>query len=91
MRLKPAGWVANSLDTDQTPRAVTSDLVWSIRLDLLVTKRKMNFKEKVRSTNVWRRLETFMHFEDVYYNLHYENMPIQIYWKFYHRKMKNFR
>ena len=22
---------------------------------------------------------------------HYENMPIQIYWKFYHQKMKNFR
>ena len=22
---------------------------------------------------------------------HYENMPIQIYWNFYHRKMKNFR
>ena len=21
-------------------------------------------------------------------NMHYENMPIQIYWKFYHRKMK---
>ena len=21
----------------------------------------------------------------------YENMPIQIYWKFYHQKMKNFR
>ena len=23
--------------------------------------------------------------------LHYENMPIQIYWKFYHQKMKIFR
>ena len=22
---------------------------------------------------------------------HYENIPIQIYWKFYHQKMKNFR
>ena len=22
---------------------------------------------------------------------HYENMPIQIYWKFYHQKMKIFR
>ena len=21
---------------------------------------------------------------------HYENMPIQIYWKFYHQKMKHF-
>ena len=25
------------------------------------------------------------------YNGHYENMPIQIYWKFYHQKMKIFR
>ena len=24
-------------------------------------------------------------------NKHYENMPIQIYWKFYHQKMKVFR
>ena len=23
--------------------------------------------------------------------IHYENMPIQIYWKFYHEKMKVFR
>ena len=23
--------------------------------------------------------------------VHYENMPIQIYWKFYHHKMKFFR
>ena len=23
--------------------------------------------------------------------VHYENMPIQIYWKFYHQKMKIFR
>ena len=23
--------------------------------------------------------------------LHYENMPIQIYWKFYHQKLKIFR
>ena len=23
--------------------------------------------------------------------LHYENMPIQIYWKFYHQQMKIFR
>ena len=23
--------------------------------------------------------------------MHYENMPIQIYWKFYHQKMKIFR
>ena len=22
---------------------------------------------------------------------HYENMPIQLYWKFYRQKMKNFR
>ena len=25
------------------------------------------------------------------YALHYENMPIQIYWKFYHLKMKIFK
>ena len=25
------------------------------------------------------------------YLYHYENMPIQIYWKFYHQKMKNFQ
>ena len=25
------------------------------------------------------------------YLIHYENMPIQIYWKFYHQKMKIFR
>ena len=24
------------------------------------------------------------------WNIHYENMPIQIYWKFYHQKMKIF-
>ena len=24
-------------------------------------------------------------------NTHYENMPIQIYWKVYHQKMKIFR
>ena len=23
--------------------------------------------------------------------IHYENIPIQIYWKFYHQKMKIFR
>ena len=27
----------------------------------------------------------------VMYSLHYENMHIQIYWKFYHQKMKIFR
>ena len=26
-----------------------------------------------------------------YWKSHYENMPIQIYWKFYHQKMKLFR
>ena len=25
------------------------------------------------------------------YTYYYENMPIQIYWKFYHQKMKIFR
>ena len=25
------------------------------------------------------------------HDTHYENMPIQIYWKFYHQKMKIFR
>ena len=24
-------------------------------------------------------------------NMHYENMPIQMYWKFYHQNMKNFQ
>ena len=27
----------------------------------------------------------------LYKSTHYENMPIQIYWKFYHQKMKIFR
>ena len=26
-----------------------------------------------------------------FYSIHYENMPIQIYWKFYPQKMKIFR
>ena len=34
--------------------------------------------------NVWS-----YHFYDT--TLHYENMPIQVYWKFYHQKMKIFR
>ena len=29
--------------------------------------------------------------EKNYHLKHYENMPIQIYWKFYHKKMKIFR
>ena len=27
----------------------------------------------------------------VLYGIHYKNTPIQIYWKFYHRKMKVYR
>ena len=30
-------------------------------------------------------------FRDTMHAKHYENMSIQIYWKFYHQKMKTFR
>ena len=27
----------------------------------------------------------------IFFVIHYENMPIQIYWKFYHQKSENFQ
>ena len=33
----------------------------------------------------------FLYADNEDYGYHYENMPIQIYWKFYHQKMKNLR
>ena len=41
-----------------------------------------------------RQIDCYISYDtifSVYVSFHYEDIPIQIYWKFYHQKMKKFR
>ena len=44
-------------------------------------------KKKKKNQNFLFRDQAY----PVFHAIHYENTPIQMYWKFYHQKMKIFR
>ena len=48
---------------------------------------------RVDLTKLWYTgfIMEYMYYMNLRSAIHYVNMPIQIYWKFYYQKMKNFR
>ena len=73
---KTAWWVANSVDIDQMPHSAVSDL----GLHCLHQSVYPNTISK-------NTIVCLMKFE----SKHYENRPIQIYWKFHHQKSESFQ
>ena len=51
-----------------------------VQIVLLPSEKRSALKEK-----------NLLPLRSMFFALHYEDMPIQIYWKFYHQKLKIFR
>ena len=51
----------------------------------------MNGEERIWAVTAGHNNESDIKTDTFPVSIHYENVPIQTYWKFYHQKMKIFR
>ena len=61
---------------------------YSLKLDLFIAWKKNENWNTMKELSIYMGMFSATKFRVI---THYENVPIQIYWKFYHQKMKIFR